>query len=848
MARQRVLAIVVAAIVMLGTAPGASGSGPGGARSPWLWGPPHRWAERPPTGGRLDPRLRRLIASAGEQSHRGAAPVDVAVLLTRATARPQIERTITGAGGRLLGARDRLVEASVPAAALDELARLPGVRDVRPARLEVARAQTVGAGVGILGADVWQVAGVTGGGVRVGVIDSFGAVDQVLGTEIPATTQFRCYTAIGVFSSSPATCAAADDPAGQPPGSASHGTAVAETIADVAPGVQLYLADPASWVDTFNTIDWMAAQGVRILNASFGAPTFEGPGDGTYAEPFSMYAVVDYAVQRGILWVNSAGNSGRSTWSGPFVADPADPDWLDFSPGMTGDRVRLAAGEELRAALRWADSWTTPQADYGLYIFTSGGTLSLDGADEVQGPGVPPTESLDFTAPAAGWYELAVRRNSGPALPLDLMIYPEDLSIWTPTPSLPSPADSRNPGEITVGAVKVGSPTTLEPYSSIGPTLDGRIKPDVVAPDCAATVTYPTFCGTSQAAPYATGAAALLLAANPGLGTPAQLAAALRSFTQPLGLPNPKTGYGRVSLGPPPSGLNDPLSISVSPINLAPGGTAQITVTVRDASGTPAPDGTLVTMRTAGAGTVVGPSNKSSATTAGGVATFTYMAPPTSDLEIVLALAGPPWSGLARSALLIVGTGIGPPAPTTPPTPSAFTFTVGRPAALTQETAPGGTFALQFSDDLHAWSTVGTYVADATGYATIPLTFTRNGWLRTVTPTSRPSLPVSVLVRQTVAVRPIASTPRRILRGTSVTFSATVRPLPAGTVTFVIYRASAGRWLADTSRTARTDATGIARLTWRFTTAGAWQVRAVANPTTTNIASVPATSVTLLVR
>jgi subtilisin family serine protease len=66
---------------------------------------------------------------------------------------------------------------------------------------------------------------------------------------------------------------------------------------------------------------------------------------------------------------------------------------------------------------------------------------------------------------------------------------------------------------ITVGAVNPNR--NIEPYSSRGPTRDGRVKPDLVAPgrnllSTAPLGEYATMTGTSMAAPVVTGIAALL--------------------------------------------------------------------------------------------------------------------------------------------------------------------------------------------------------------------------------------------------------------------------------------------------------------------------------------------------
>jgi hypothetical protein len=73
---------------------------------------------------------------------------------------------------------------------------------------------------------------------------------------------------------------------------------------------------------------------------------------------------------------------------------------------------------------------------------------------------------------------------------------------------------------ITVGAVN-SNDNSMTSFSSWGPTDDGRIKPDLVAPGCQLTGdlgitstitgnTYGTYCGTSQAAPVISGITALI--------------------------------------------------------------------------------------------------------------------------------------------------------------------------------------------------------------------------------------------------------------------------------------------------------------------------------------------------
>lgn len=121
----------------------------------------------------------------------------------------------------------------------------------------------------------------------------------------------------------------------------------------------------------------------------------------------------------------------------------------------------------------------------------------------------------------------------------------------TGTMLTPADADSI----VSVGAVTF--PNGLANFSSTGPTNDGRIKPDVVAPGvqvfCALVPnSYGVQQGTSLATPLAAGSAALVLSARPEL-SPIQVRDALRAAAHPIvdsarypASPNNFTGWGLV--------------------------------------------------------------------------------------------------------------------------------------------------------------------------------------------------------------------------------------------------------------------------------------------------------------
>ncbi|TVQ77774.1 MAG: hypothetical protein EA380_06970 [Phycisphaeraceae bacterium] len=85
--------------------------------------------------------------------------------------------------------------------------------------------------------------------------------------------------------------------------------------------------------------------------------------------------------------------------------------------------------------------------------------------------------------------------------------------------SIAPPSGAKN--HIAIGAINSNN-NSMTSFSSWGPTDDGRIRPDLVAPGCASgggitstssssNTAYSTSCGTSMACPAATGAAALVM-------------------------------------------------------------------------------------------------------------------------------------------------------------------------------------------------------------------------------------------------------------------------------------------------------------------------------------------------
>lgn len=767
----------------------------------------------------------------------------------------RIRGLLRDVGVSLRGTLGATIEGYVSPARLRELAGVVGVRSVTPIR-RMFESDFVGPAPALHGATPWHQLGYRGTGVRIGILDGgFEGFPGLMGSELPATVQARCYPQIGFVSSAIADCVTAGS---------NHGTAVAESIMDMAPGASLYVSNARSPSDLAAAVTWMTTAGVRVINFSQASSILlEGMGDGLSSYAIGTYSLVDRAVNGGALFVASSGNSGETAWMGPTTDADADG-WVEFAPGDEANYLDLEAGQPIAAAMRWASAGS----DYDLSIW-QGDTLLAESSDAQSSTG-DPLEIVDFTAATAGTYEISIFRAAGPAAPtMRLLLWTEastQLAYRTTAGSLAAPADSRNPGMVTVGAVDYRSPSHVETYSSRGPTLDGRTKPDLVAGDCSPTVIIAVFCGTSQSAPFVSGAAALIVEANPEL-SPAQLAAYLRSHATPIGspVPNNDSGYGLLALGQIPGSVPSTLSF------LAPAasGTAgapllgQPVVGIMDAGGQLVTKGpgsiqpiTLSVATNPGGGTLTCPGGLA-AVAAAGIARFTGCAIdlPGSGYVLRAAATGP--TGVNGAPFVVVPAG-------TPPSltlaASASTLTYGTALGLTGTAAtPGGANvaidAVRVIGGIDVEPRAAT--TDATGTAAWSFKPIVSGVyrLRTVAPGTgivEVSAPVQIKVNATALLSSSVPNGRTISPTTGIVVTTTIRPVGAlvarGRARIDLFQKTSAGWTRRKTIFANADTTGRAKATIRLPSTGAWWVRARAEPTTTNGASVWAAGVRYTVR
>ncbi|MBC7264797.1 MAG: S8 family serine peptidase [Chloroflexi bacterium] len=462
-------------------------------------------------------------------------------------------------GGEYQGHYETLLQALMPLNALESLALRPDVQVIRePQRamtLESTLAGSVNSeGLGPSNASPWHAASYTGTGVKVGIIDvGFLGYTGLLGTDLPSSVTARDYTGTGVGTGT------------------KHGTACAEVIHDMAPSAIMYLSKISTKVELASAVNDLINDGVDIISMSLGWP-LDGPGDGTGY----LANIVSNARANGIFFTTAAGNEALVHWVGYFRDDGSgnnvwgatqNINW--FGPG-DGSAYVIPKDYIITVALHW-DDWTNVNQDYDMELYRWDGSrwVYVTGSYNWQngGAGQTPEEYIQLSASSSAAYGVVVRKWSATRdvyLSLDAPKMTH-LDEWWEERSLTFPADS--PDAMTVGAVDVGTPYALEPYSSRGPTFgpggvlgDLYTKPDIVGYANVSTVSYGTrgFNGTSAATPHVAGAAALVKDAYPGYSV-SQLQGFLegRAVDQGASGKDNSYGSGRLNLGSPPSSQPD---------------------------------------------------------------------------------------------------------------------------------------------------------------------------------------------------------------------------------------------------------------------------------------------------
>ena len=494
----------------------------------------------PPQYPNLDSNLNRLVdeASSAQETRSadgGASPTAEPVLVTFyiepervADVRQYLETN--GVFVRNVG--EDYIEAHVPPSMLGAASEQPGilrVDTVIPPRPAQSQSRAISQGVDLHAASDWHTANYRGQGIKVGVIDrGFEGLRQLQGNELPSNVTARCYFQEARAPSSRVVDCDEDG---------DHGTAVSDTLVDVAPSVELYIANPFSNGDLRNAVEWMAGQGVQVINYSVGK-VVDGPGDGTSPFSDSPLRTIDAAVSRDITWINAAGNNAQQVWYGTFL-DPDNDGVHNFAPRDQGNTFRVREGERLGAFMRWDDSWGQADCDLDLLLTKRVGNRNVivivDDIEQDGNPGSIPRAAIftdEATASQAGLYALWILKfecADDPAWIQLTMWDPGSLEHYSPGHHMGNPEESRSAGTMAVGATHYWDTQSIASYSSRGPTIDGRTKPEITGVACGESTVVPPsvssdgsytcwFRGTSQAAPHVAGLAALIRQRFPDYG------------------------------------------------------------------------------------------------------------------------------------------------------------------------------------------------------------------------------------------------------------------------------------------------------------------------------------------
>jgi len=324
-----------------------------------------------------------------------------------------------------------------------------------------------------------------------------------------------------------------------------HGRTIAQIVWAVTGqdprGPQFYLLNANGPTMLQRAVRYAIEQKVDLILFS---NTFDGGGNGDGRGPINR--IVQSAISAGIIWINAAGNQGRHVYRGPV--EIMDNGYLRLGSRRDSSALRfhnLLDDNSITVTLTWNDYQEMEDAgttkDLDLYVedwqgqvIASSELRQVAGSQKVvEGQTRNPRERLVLPGLAADRdhaYRIRVRPHAGWFKTDDRLriLISATRDGKTPDPKTGDPTDAlqfldaSDGGEIYPPAdhplvLTVGDGSS---ESSVGPTMDHRVKPDVVLRHSEVLFTDGDLSGgASNAAALYAGIVALLKATEPRLET-----------------------------------------------------------------------------------------------------------------------------------------------------------------------------------------------------------------------------------------------------------------------------------------------------------------------------------------
>ncbi|MFB6156145.1 MAG: S8 family serine peptidase [Haloferacaceae archaeon] len=289
-------------------------------------------------------------------------------------------------------------------------------------------------------------------------------------------------------------------------GRITHGTAVAEVVSHTLPDSELYLASVGREPSTDSyaeAVNWLVANDADVIVDA-----------GSYFPQSTKAArrlasATRHATRSGVVFVTSAGNYRRRHWRGTGTTGG----WVQFADEDVQVNP-LDGGDPLGGRVSLRLSWNS-SADYDLYLYRyrRNGESAVVAKSTTRENGTGGAiEAIDATVPRGRYYAAVYAENgTDDPGPVELFAAHHDLKYATDNGSVVTPVAME--GVIVVGAYDATN-GSVAPYSSRG---DNATEVDILAPELARTTASGPLRGTSAAAPYVAGAAAVMKSHNESL-------------------------------------------------------------------------------------------------------------------------------------------------------------------------------------------------------------------------------------------------------------------------------------------------------------------------------------------